>query len=243
MTLTLRICNMSGMLATRIAIVVVAVALCVGLPLTALNTSMPTARGLEDDRTASQTWLGKTALAGVSPALTALFAILLGNRIAAYWGTRQKRREMAITTANEFYRLYGEFFAVWKLWNYTSNTAHDRAEGTQWELLARAAAAEAGIEAILVKVSAERKLTLNEQATLARFRQGYQTLRESIADGASLPWASSDHVAYAAFKRLASRIGSIVTAEPTTPPAADVAERAFLEITSNKWEDDWTRER
>ena len=58
------------------------------------------------------------------PALAAVaLAWAVGNRLSAKWGLWQKRREQAHAAANDFYRLYGEFFAVWKLWNYSLRQA------------------------------------------------------------------------------------------------------------------------
>jgi|GEM_PF-1344279 len=204
------------------------------------NQRVPSASAVPQKPSNIETLIEKLAPSAIGPVLTALLAILVGNRIAAHWGIRQKRREMALGTANEFYRLYGEFFAIWKLWNYIAKTGNAETQKNQWALLERAAAAEAGVEAILVKLSAERELSSTELDTLGRFRQGYQTLRETIANAKPLHWSSSDHVEYAAFKKLASRIGSIVTAEPSAPPPLYVAERSLREITSNNWEGRWS---
>src|SRR5262249_42640723 len=43
---------------------------------------------------------------------------VVGQRLTSYWSFRQKHREIDLSVAQDFHRLYGEFFAVWKLWNY-----------------------------------------------------------------------------------------------------------------------------
>ena len=50
-------------------------------------------------------------------AVTGVVAVLAGSWLVLYWNTRQKQRELDLSTAQTFHRLYGEFFAVWKLWN------------------------------------------------------------------------------------------------------------------------------
>jgi hypothetical protein len=181
----------------------------------------------------------KLLLAAIAPLLTAALAVLVGNRIAAYWAVRQKRREMALATANEFHRLYGEFFAVWKLWNHALDAKLPDLPKLTWELLTRSASAEGGVEAIFVKLSTERDLNNAQRAILGRFRQAYQRLRESIRVGKQLPWFSDSHPEYRAFKGLACQIGSILAATPTAPPTVKAAAESLRNITSNKWEDMW----
>ena len=68
--------------------------------------------------------------------LTAL-AITIGAFLTArYWSAWQKRRELQLTAADTFYKLYGEFFAIWKLWNFLQDKGEipDSKEATQWEL-------------------------------------------------------------------------------------------------------------
>jgi hypothetical protein len=44
----------------------------------------------------------------------------IGNRIAAFWAERQKRRELELALANTFYSHYGEFRAIWRFWNQSA---------------------------------------------------------------------------------------------------------------------------
>jgi hypothetical protein len=189
------------------------------------------------------TLLSELLRASTSAIVGVIVAALLGQRVAAYWATRQKRRELAITAANEFYRLYGEFFAIWKLWNFALKSGRDPEQATarRWELLERATAAEAGVEAALVRLSVERRLDEGQLAAAARFRQGYQTLREAIRSGEPIRWGYSEHPEYVAFKRLATEVANLISsAERGRTPTAAEAQAALIEITANKWEADWS---
>ena len=73
-----------------------------------------------------------------------------GNRLAMRWNLRQKRREIDISKAQTFHSLYGEFFAIWKLWNYLVRDIGPKSlEGaSRWSLLTRACEArrEVGVD-------------------------------------------------------------------------------------------------
>jgi hypothetical protein len=166
----------------------------------------------------------------------------IGNRLAVHWAIRQRRRELELAAANQFYQLYGEFFALWKLWNYFryEHGNEPLPETTRWDLLARASAAEGGVEAILVKLASERQLGEEDIATLGRFRQAYQTLREAIRDLQPVDWWYQDHPEYAAFKRLATQVASMLcTSDKQRAPTVAQASQALKRITSNEWENRW----
>lgn len=140
----------------------------------------------------------KAVLSIIVAIITLSFGWLVGQRLTVYWAIRQKRRELELSAVNEFYRLYGEFFAVWKLWSYYLGFAwaDDNLrfpDVTRWELLQRASAAEGALESLFVKLSSERKLFDEDIEVLGRFRQAYQTLRESIRDNENLGWYSQNH--------------------------------------------------
>ena len=165
---------------------------------------------------------------------------LIGQRIATYWALQQKRRELKITTANEFYALYGEFFAVWKLWAYSRRQDFDLPDTNRYELLNRATKAEGSLEAIFVKISAERSLSEEEIEILGRFRQGYQKLRESIRDNTDIGWYHQNHPEYASFKRLAYFVALIIDSEDSAK-TKHREERAdsLMKITASTWEASW----
>ena len=118
---------------------------------------------------------------------------LVGQRLTLGWNLRQKRRELDLSNAKEFQALYGEFFAVWKLWNYYTRDIGDKSlpGASRWELLNRACAAAAGMESIFVRLASERDLSDAQIESLGQFRQLYQTLREVIRDNEPLCWDHS----------------------------------------------------
>lgn len=163
----------------------------------------------------------------------------VGQRLTYRWNVRQKRREAQLSISQQFYSAYGEFFAVWKLWNRLDQ-ASANFEDRRWELQKRAAAAEATIEGILVKLSSELRLDHNQIATVGCYRQGFQQLRESIHKGERLMWQWAEDPPYLAFKKLASRLGGLLASEwPEGSPNQGEAERQLQEITSNQWEKVW----
>lgn len=174
--------------------------------------------------------------------LSSLILLLLawagGQRLTVKWNLRQKRRELDIATAREFHALYGDFFATWKLWNcYRRDVGAEALPGaSRWDLLKRASEAEGRFEAMLVRLSCDRALGPEHQERLGKFRQLYQTLRETIRANKPLPWGSSDDPPYVAFKQLAPQIAALVVAEGTPPASAAESAAALQVITSNKWE-------
>jgi hypothetical protein len=162
----------------------------------------------------------------------------IGQALTYRWNVRQKRREVQLSATQQFYGAYGEFFAVWKLWNRLDR-ACQAADERQWELHKRAAAAEAVIEGTLVKLSSELELDDLQLATLGRFRQAFQQLRQSIRQDRVLGW-SYEHPEYRAFKELAVRVAALLAARWSDKlPASDRAASQLLRITSNTWEKKW----
>jgi hypothetical protein len=168
----------------------------------------------------------------VAPLLLAGLGWYIGKRLTILWSYRQKRNEQDMIGARDFHALYGEFFSLWKLWNYyIRDVGADALPGaSRWELLDRACRAEARLEATLVRLASERTLTSEQIATLGRFRQRYQQLRETIRDNKPLPWDHSEHPKYAEFKKLAQQAAAIVAGNP--PVSHDL----LTKITSNVYE-------
>jgi hypothetical protein len=158
----------------------------------------------------------------------------VGARFTTGWNVRQKRKESDLAAAQEFYRLYGEFFAIWQLWNYS--VSHDNGKD-RLALLQRASNAEGGIESLLVRLAASRKMSPEDIRGCACFRQGYQSLRQAITANASVDWHSSEHPEYLAFKRLAMYFAlSVVADSSPSPKTAKARADALIAITSNEWE-------
>lgn len=193
----------------------------------------------------------KALISVIVAIVTLSFGWLVGHRLTAYWAIRQKRKELELSAVNEFYKLYGEFFAVWKLWAYYVHSAKELSipETIRWELLQRASIAEGSLESIFVKLASEHRLPDRDIETLGRFRQAYQQLRESIRDNKDIGWFHQDHPEYLSFKRLAYLTGCIIVSDRRRRRRVREQMAHVLEqITSNRWEtrwvlaeDDWNR--
>ncbi len=62
---------------------------------------------------------------------------LVGGHIAKRYSISQKVKEIDISTAKEFFLLYGEFFRTWKIWNAATEWHHDDKEqynNKMWEV-------------------------------------------------------------------------------------------------------------
>ncbi len=175
-----------------------------------------------------------------------VISLVLTNPISAYWAIRQKRRESQLSATDQFYQLYGEFVGIWKHWQYTPKESGP-------ELLQRACTAEGRVEAILVKLAAERALSKEEQYALGQFRQAYQTIREYIGTGRRITWSDDPSPAYDKFKKLSSCVAHMLAenewadrrsfmhrlfspVSPGRPPSVGQVEAALKEITSHKWD-------
>jgi hypothetical protein len=157
---------------------------------------------------------------------------LIGKRLTVLWSRRQKQNEQDLDAARDFHAVYGDFFALWKLWNYYNrNLGADTLPGaSRWELLDRSCQAEAKLESTLVRLASEKVLTNNDIDTLGRFRQRYQQLRESIRDNVPLKWDHSEHPDYVEFKTLAPQVAAIIVG--TNRVRRDL----LMKITSNMYE-------
>lgn len=161
----------------------------------------------------------KSALS-LTVAVTTLSAgWFVGNRLSLRWSLRQKNRELELSSLNRLYELYGEFFAIWKLWNQTCDSKQrETASGDdQLRLLEKACTAEGQVEAFLLKLTTERPLKDCELHLLGRFRQAFQILREKIRSCEPLDWDSSlpaDHPEYASLKDLTYSVACLLFASP-----------------------------
>lgn len=168
-----------------------------------------------------------------------LGSALVGARVSVLWNLRQKRKELDLSTAHDFHGIYGEFFAVWKMWRYAdrggkqpggSDSGFDRSE-----LLERACGVEGRLESIIVRLACERHLSADDVRRLGEFRQLFQQLREAITRDEDLDWTYSEHPDYLQFKRLAVCVASLIVDDPRQP-RPEAAVESLLVITSNRWE-------
>jgi hypothetical protein len=169
--------------------------------------------------------------------ITFLTVVVVGSGLTAYWAARQKRREIELLDLSKFYEYYGAFLTVLRMWNISKTyPAIDAPSDARWTLLEQSTKAEGGIESILVRLAAERRLTKRDQERLGQFRQSFQTLRESIKDDKVVEWAPSDHPEYVTFKEGASFLASLLTKRNWRRPSRKQTAKSLLEITSSKWE-------
>lgn len=182
--------------------------------------------------------------------ITLSFGWFIGKRIGFQWNLRQKQKEFDLIAAREFHELYGKFFSLWKLWNSTFKdpwalkphmSKHEIPENFRWEAFENACGIESRMEALFVQVSGSKKLTTRNVETLGKFRQGFQTIRETIRSNERLAWDSAEHPEYMAFKHLGAEVGHILSSGRARKSSDEKCNALFLEcITCNIWESIWT---
>lgn len=164
------------------------------------------------------------------------FGWYFGNKITIEWNLKQKRREIQLDRANQFFQLYGEFFATWRVYNHLHDNEYLDDKERCIEIFKRASAAEAGIEAILIKIASERKLDADEIKTLGCFRQSYQLLRKTIESKERFPFSSPEDHKYLAFKKLSCKVAQMLLEDNKfESPTKEKAFAAFSCITSSNW--------
>jgi len=183
----------------------------------------------------------KAIFGAVVSALTLGLGWFVGSKISIGWALRQKRREQDLSAETELHRLYAEFFAVWKLWNHLAeDSLRDSKQDARWDLAKRATSVDAGFEALLLRLTSERRLDKKARDDLGLLRQGFQHLRESIFRGQPIEWHYSEHPQYVELKRLACVSSALLASErPEDLPTTDDAADALREITSNRYEGAW----
>ena len=153
----------------------------------------------------------------------------------------QKQRELQLLATDRFYQLYGEFCAVWRLWqllqrNQDNGIATDKQRMT---LLDRSCSFEGEMEAVFVRLATEYRLSSQEVAAVGRFRQASQSLRKAIRENCQLDWHAG-HPKYIAFKNLACTVANLL-ANPHSlgVPTAKESTEALLKITDSQWDGNW----
>ena len=186
----------------------------------------------------------KKALLSVIPVLAGVLATgLVGSGLGYWWNVQLKRREADLTTMRAFHDLYGEFFAVWKLWNYyVRDIGPEHFPGaSRWKLLERACAVEGRMEAILIDLSSKCHSDRGSLEKLGRFRQVYQQLRETIRGNEALNWDWSEHPIYMAFKCLAPVVAYMTRARCKDDHSYETQIDAWLYVTDNCHERFWEK--
>jgi hypothetical protein len=150
---------------------------------------------------------------------------------------------MDLAAAQDFQRLYGEFVAIWKTWDFLTDghTPVTTPEHVGWSCLERATAAEGEIVALLAKLAAERFLADEEIDMLGGVRQAFKVVRRSIKRGEPIGWETSGSEPYTSIKSLSAAIPVLLNTTPRTKhrPSAALAARNFREIMDNRHEVSW----
>jgi hypothetical protein len=179
----------------------------------------------------------------VAVVLTLAGGWLVSTRVSDHWDQIRRLRESDLAAVEEFQRLYGEFFAVWKTWDAFLNGELKLSDpaGAAWDCLRNSAEIEGRVEALLAKISAERELSDDDINVLGAVRQGFQSLRGAIKKEERLPWLGSEVEPYTAFKALAvytARLLGTPSNSKNSPSNATATEN-FRGITSNRHENCW----
>jgi hypothetical protein len=189
--------------------------------------------------------LGSEITIALPSLLVALLTLVAGwfvtYRFTYNWAIRQRRRESLLLAAtSELYSAYGEFFIAWKLWNSFIDRAEASFDEKRWELLEKAAKAEASTESIVLKIVTELPVSSEEAQALGKFRQAFQSLREAMLDNKKLSWSTSEDPHYIAFKKLSCQVASMLqTRREPKPPCWKKAAENHSVATSNRWEGKW----
>ncbi|MFJ2033565.1 hypothetical protein [Streptosporangium sp. NPDC087985] len=188
--------------------------------------------------------------------LTLSLGWFVGNRLTARWDERKKRRELDLVALSVFYEIYGQFFAIWKLWSGARKGLPENDEFRR-EVLGRAAEAEGRLESLLVRIASERDLSDRDCILVGCFRQGFQSLRESIRNNEDLRsrlytmsgkerlpvrWTGSEAPPYIAFKALAAYTANLLAKSSSPATKAESASSTLKKITSNRLEGTWVAE-
>lgn len=164
----------------------------------------------------------------------AVIAVPIGQFITRSIDHNKKRRENELNTINEFYSVYGEFFAIWKLLNFSIESGSF--DQNQHNIFDRASRLEARFEAIALKLCCERVLSSDEVCNLGLLRQYFQIPRERIRDARKIDFGRSGHPGYLSFKKSSSLLGNTISRVSATQPSRALAVQQFHRITSNCFE-------
>jgi hypothetical protein len=179
----------------------------------------------------------------VQPAIiAAVISTLIGGLIVSVlssrWTKTQKQRELDFSTLEQFQQLYGEFFALYHLWDDFKGGLFQGIEGSSKEIakdiIERAYNMEGKMEAVLTRIAAEKELSLSEIDSLGRCRQAFQRMRKHVSRDIPFNWNVDFHREYASLKIHAARVADIILfGRPRVPSRSKLQ---ILDITSNRYE-------
>ena len=196
------------------------------------------------------------ATAIVTVVLTSALAWLVGTQITYIWDDAKRRRELDLAAVADFYKCYGTFLQIWRIWNSHKEhaTRFSAPDDIQWHCMQSASEVEGDLESFLIKLISERTLDDQDIELLGCFREAYQSLRERIRDNEPLRWYSrspEQGIAfrqYRAFKYLAMYIADKLQNTQTRwllgrrrrdIPSEEDRVRALLAVTVGTRRADW----
>jgi hypothetical protein len=166
-------------------------------------------------------------------ALAIIGTVVVGQAIVASWQIRNKRRELEMIAAAQFQQVYGDFKDIWRLWKVVRRPdkyALIAPDHARFNLLTRATAAEAKVDALVMKFAVERNLLDKDIDIIGLFRQGFQQLRQRIRDDKSMDFNYEDPE-YRLFNDLATAMGRMILSDPPSiPPPSSIAARQLENI-------------
>ena len=174
----------------------------------------------------------------VAAVVTTVFGGVIIGILSSAWTRSQKRKEFDLATLEQFQRLYGEFFALYHLWDDFKQNKFAKIERTPdifvKEIIQRAYSIEGNMEAVLTRIAAEKELSSSDIDSLGKFRQGFQRIRKHVSKDVRFGWDSDFHPEYASLKIHASRVSDIILFSKARSRATGGLQ--ILDITSNRYE-------
>jgi hypothetical protein len=182
----------------------------------------------------------------LSPVVAALLAIggatLVTSRVSHRYEQGRKQREFDRETTQELAALYGQIFAVWRAWDVRCRfPTVDAADHADWTLLMQAVDAEGRLEALLIRIVADRPLRdPDDLRILAGLRLSFKVVRRAIREDKPLGWRRSIDREYSALKAYAASTAALLSADRVGPaPDAVTARAVFQKIASGQYEPTW----
>jgi hypothetical protein len=153
----------------------------------------------DHDRVIRHDTIGGDIVTGVAVAATAaLFAFFIAEVFTARRTQAESDRERDLAAAAELYRVQGELFAAWKLWEFHSREGQgpllEKSSPRVSEIAELAAAAEGGYEALFVRMALEHDLGEDQEAVLWCLRSAFKELRRAIRTHKPLEWWRSPYI-------------------------------------------------
>ena len=172
---------------------------------------------------------GEHVLSGVVLAvLAAVLATFVTNRLAAERARESARGERDLATARDLYRVAGDLFAAWKLWDFHSRSPGPKLapydDDRRSAIIQLAATAEGQCESLLVRIVQEHDLEPDDIVALWCLRSAFKQLRYKVRKNEKLEWWATDSHGddgnrhYTAYKNTLAHVGTMIENQAGTKP-------------------------